>query len=239
MGVKKDFSKVMSRQFKVLLYPDNELHVAAVAALRAKYPEHLGILHRGHEDTKDHWHFAVCVGDNPMRLGTFCRSLGLITEELEPDTQFVRLIGGRLDRFLVYLTHLSEPDKEQYSASDLFGSSTLLSRYGQAATKWMKKEIDMSDAVLAVLDWCKYQEGVIHLTSFARWICGTPYFKASSSPLVRGIIQEHNQRIYDAARRDYINQMSDSVERMQAVLAYPECSDELPQFELDEFEPLY
>ena len=238
--MKKDFSQAMSRNFKLLLYPDNSQHVEAFTRIQSLYPEHLGILHHGIEGGKDHWHIAVTVGDTPCRVGTLCRKLGLLTEQLEPDTQFVRLIGGRIGGFLVYLTHLSEPDKEQYSASDLFGSSSMLAEYGRAASKLQRKEIDTQDCVLAVLDWLKWQEGVVRLSQFARWICNSPYFKCANSPLVRGLIQEHNEKIYNSARNDFLDSLGSSYssEKVQGRLAYPETLA-LPDLDPDEFEPLY
>lgn len=238
MGVKKDITEVMTRTVKLLLYPDNEQHVSAFDNLKELFPDFIAILHKGYDGKKDHWHIACRLGDTPVRVGTFCRKIKLIKDDLEPDIQFVRLIGGRLSGFLVYLTHLSEPDKEQYSAADLFGSSGMLAEYGKAATKFIRNEIDMQDAVIAVLDWLKYQEGIVRLSSFARWICGTPYFKASSSPLVRGLIQEHNERIYNAARKSYLDDISDSAVRMQGMLAYPETFDS-SVLQVEDFEPLY
>ena len=239
MGVKKDITDCMSRHFKLLLYPDNEQHVIAAAKLRELFPLHLGILHKGQDGGKDHWHFLLVSGDSPVRVGTICRKLGLLKDDLTPDTQFIRLVGGRTSGFLIYLTHLSEPDKEQYSVQDLFGSPVLLAEYGKAASKYLRKEVDTQDCVLAVLDWLKWQEGVVRLSYFARWICGTPYFKCANSPLVRGLIQEHNDRIYNAARKDYLDSISDSSEKMQAKLSYPETFDQLPALDPDEFEPLY
>lgn len=240
MAIVKDVSSAMSRNFKLLLYPDNEQHVQAVDKLKELFPDYLGILHKGIEGGKDHWHFAVSVGDVPMRGGTLARKLGLVTEQLEPDCQFIRLVGGRMSGFLIYLTHLNQPDKEQYSPSDLFGSSGMFAEYCKAASKYLRKEVDSQDCVLAVLDWLKWQEGIVRLSYFARWICGTPYFKCANSPLVRGLIQEHNDRIYNAVRKDYIDSVSDSSEKMQALLAYPESFDS-NKLVLDptEFEPLY
>lgn len=239
MGTKQDISGVLSRSFKLLLYPDNEQHVEAANKLQVLFPEYLGIMHIGQEEGKDHWHFAIKTGENPMRAGTVCRKLGLVKDDLTPDTQFIRLIGGRIGGFLIYMTHLNQPDKEQYNASDLFGSTALKIEYGKAATKYQRKQVDTQDCVIAVLDWLKWQDGIVRLSYFARWICDTPYFKCANSPLVRGLIQEHNDRIYNLARKDYLDSISDSVEKMQAKLAYPESFEQLPALNPDEFEPLY
>ena len=228
MGRTKKPEKVQSRNFKVLLYPDNSDHVKVLETLKTVFPEHIGILHDANEERKQHYHVGFKL-DKPLELGTVCRKLGMVDEMLLPDLQFIRVCDGRFDRFLVYLTHLDDQNKEQYAASELFGSSGLISDYGRAATRWMRKEFDMSDCVLACIDWIRNKgDQVITMTSFARWICNTPYFKASSSLLVRSCIEEHNMRIYNAYRSDYLSSMADSQEKYQALLQYPEADPKPP-----------
>lgn len=222
MGRKKnDPTSKTSRNFKLLLYPDNPAHNEALAIIKADYPEHIGILHNANPDRKQHYHIALSF-EVPKMLKTVARDLGLVSDLGEPDCQFVRVCDGRLSRFLVYLTHLDQPDKEQYQASELFGSSYFLAEYGKAATKFLRNEFDMADCVLACLDWLRMQDGIVSMWSFARWICNTPYFKASSSPLVRSCIEEHNQKIYNAMRKKYVDQITEGSEKMQAILNYPE-----------------
>lgn len=242
---KSDPSSVQSRNFKLLLYPDNELHVAALAAVKDNFPEYIGILHDQNPEAKPHYHVAFKL-EKPQMLGTVARKLGLITDLGEPDLQFVRPCDGRFDRFLVYLTHLDQPDKEQYDASALFGSSALISDYGRAATKFLRSEFDMADCVLACLDWIRGHEGIVTMTGFARWICGTPYFKASASPIVRACIEEHNQRIYNSYRSEYIKDVANGVDKFNALMQYPEADPEPPKlpelpdnFDLDGFEVIY
>lgn len=240
----KSLCDVQSRHFKLLLYPDNPLHMQVLQALPVLFSEHLGILHNANPERKEHYHVLLSVGDCPRKLGTVARQLGFVNDLGEPDFQFVRVCDGRIARFLVYLTHLDQPEKEQYSASELFGSSSLLADYGKAATKFLRSEFDMADCVLACLDWIKCNhDNVITMTAFARWICGTPYFKASSSPIVRACIDEHNQRIYNAYRGEYIRSMSDSQEKYQALLSHPEADPAPPtlpdDFNIDDMEVLY
>lgn len=241
MPKKKKHAEIQVRNVKLLLYPDNEKHMEAFKMIPMFYPEYVGILHDKLPDRKPHYHILIHPiseeGQNiPVQIGTVCRKLGLINDLGEPDLQFIRPVEGRYSQFLIYMTHLSVPEKEQYNASDLFGSNALISDYGKTATKWLRNEFDMSDCILAVLDWIQRQEGIIRMSYFARWICNTPYFKASGSALVRSCIEEHNYRIYNSQRSEYMKQMSDSAEKWVAKLQYPDADPEPPQMIFDESE---
>lgn len=238
MGRKKDnIGDIQGYNFKFLLYPDNPDHVQKLDLIKQQYPEHIGILHNETLERKPHYHIMIHM-DKPKMMKTIIRGLEWFTEIGEPDFQFIRKVDGRYTGFLVYLTHLSEPDKEQYNASQLFGSSALLSDYGKAATKWMRKEFDMSDCVLACLDWIRQQDNIIRMSYFARWICNTPYFKASSSRLVIDCIAEHNQRIYAQQQRFLVDQISDGAAKLSAQIEHPEISESLPDIDLDDYEEL-
>lgn len=182
-----------------------------------------------------HYHVAVTF-DKPKMRKTVAREIGLMSDLGEPDCQFVRVCDGRLSRFLVYLTHLDQPDKEQYPASLLFGSSYLLAEYGKAATKFLRNEFDMADCVLACLDWLRMQDGVVTMNAFARWICNTPYFKASSSPMVRACIDEHNQRIYDFYRKKHMAEVVEGNEKLQLLMQYPQSDPDISSLEITDDE---
>lgn len=223
MAKTKKPEKVQSRNFKLLLYPDNEQHVEVLSKVKELFPDHIGILHDLNPERKPHYHVGFTVGNAPMELGTICRKLGFVNDLREPDMQFVRVLDGRMDTFLVYLTHMDDTSKEQYPSTSLFGSNVMLMQWGRAATRFQRNEFDMSDCIIACLDWIRGRyDQVISITSFTRWICNTPYFKASSSPLVRACIEEHNNRIYNASRADYIRNLSESAEKHAAILQYPE-----------------
>lgn len=219
MARKKDCLR--SRNIKMLLYPDNPAHENAISSIMNSDLQYVGIMHVGTEETKPHYHIYLCF-DNARSCASVAADLGLMSDSGEPDVQFVRPITGRLDNALVYLTHLNTPEKEQYSVSDLIGTGSLIDRYQKAATKYLSKQLDMSDCVLAILDWIQQHEGVITMSAFGRWVCCSPYFRGASSGIVRGAIQEHNQRIYDAQRKKYIEMIQDGQERLQALIAAPE-----------------
>lgn len=234
---KKDPSSIQARNFKFLLYPDNIVHVNALNYIMKTYPNYIGITHDMNPDNKAHTHLVLAL-NAPKMLKTIAKECGFVDDLGLPDCQFVRPVDGRLDRFLVYLTHLDQPDKEQYPASKLFGSSSMLSAYGRAATKFMRNEFDMSDCVLACLDWISSQAFIIKTAYFARWLCSTPYFKAGTSPLVRAAIDEHNQAIYRKARDTYIDMVADGQQQLNLRVQYPEAAppDKLPVLDPDELE---
>ena len=131
---KKKPEKVQSRNFKVLLYPDNSDHMKILDTLKSMFSEHIGILHDANEERKEHYHVGFKL-EKPLELGTVCRKLGMVDELGLPDLQFIRVCDGRFDRFLVYLTHLDDCNKEQYAATELFGSSALISDYGRESSQ--------------------------------------------------------------------------------------------------------
>ena len=215
---KSDPTSKQSRNFKFLLYPDNPHHMCVLDTIKIMFPNYIGILHDANPERKEHYHVAVAL-DVPKMLKTIAKEVGFISDLGVPDCQFVRICDGRFSRFLIYLTHLDQSDKEQYSPELLFGSSYMLTEYGKAATKFMRNEFDMSDCVMACLDWIKTNsDNVISMTSFARWICSTPYFKASSSPLVRACIEEHNQRIYNFYRQQQVATFAEGADKLNALM---------------------
>lgn len=212
-----------SRNLKLLLYPDNSSHVAALDKIQhdSQYACHIGIRHVSIEGSKEHWHIYLCF-DNPRFVRAVAADLGLVSDLGEPDTQFVRTISGRLDNALVYLTHCNCPEKEQYSFEDLFGAVDLIERTKKACLKYQRKEMDMSDAIVGCLDYIRRYDGVLSMTNFGYWVCSSPYFRAASSGIVRAAIEEHNRQLFDIARKEWLMRIENSNERYQAMLENPE-----------------
>ena len=209
-----------NKNWKLLLYPDNPVHSSVISALQNQFSESsIWITHYSYEidghlitegSGKPHMHFAVQL-EKPVRCASFCKQIGLVDSESGlPDSRFLRPVSGRFDRWLIYLTHISEPDKEQYSVSDLHGSCILIDRYCKAALTYQTNQVDTRDAVYAVLDWIDLQEGVISARKFARWILNTPYFRVRQDRLVLSCLSEHNDLVYAAQRKEYLEQVSSS-----------------------------
>lgn len=183
-----------SRYFALLLYPDNDIHVSVLSKIVSEYPDHIGIWHNETEDNKRHCHLYLSF-PNPRKAANVAEEIGL------PDAQFCRALFGSFRDCLLYLTHINQPEKERYSTSDLFGSPALLERYRRAEIAFLRKALDMSEAVLGCIDWIEQQAGIISASAFARWACSNAYFKGVSHPLVRMALDEHNQREYAKKRR--------------------------------------
>lgn len=224
MGRKKntDSGSARSCYFKLLLYADNTQHMHALEIIKTDFPDYIGIAHIQTDESgevimqgegKMHYHVYLAFA-NQRSVSVVCRSLDLMKDDGTPDDQFCRTITGRFDNALVYLTHANAPDKERYTCDALFGSPALIERQKVAEMKYLRKEIDLSDSVLACLDWIQRQQDIITMSYFGRWICNTPYFRASSSPIVRGAIEEHNSRIYRAEANARLEMYSNSYGRI-------------------------
>lgn len=223
----KDDTKVKTRYYKLLLYADNAQHVQALEVIKeypkAPKPDYIGIAHKLYDDLgnvilegegKLHYHVYLAFV-NPVWVSAVCKILGLLKDDGTSDVQFIRPITGRFDNALVYLTHTNAPDKEQYTAADLFGTPALIERQKRACVKYERKEIDVADSVLHILDWIQEQRGeIITMYAFGRWVCQTPYFRGAASPIVRGAIEEHNQRIWSARNKNYMEMIADGSSRL-------------------------
>lgn len=205
MSEKFDNLKARSRYFRVLLYPDNPSHAAALEIIKDRYANsYVGIVHRAIPDIeKEHIHIVLWF-DNPRRTESICRVLGFVDPTDLPDDKFVRAVvksaKRRSDRQLrdccIYLIHKNAPEKEQYDISDLFGSPDLIEWVRKQVIKYDLHELDMSDSVMGVLEWISHQEGYISAVSFGRWLCQSPYFRANNTRIVWAVLKEHNVKIY-------------------------------------------
>ena len=220
MGRKKESAEnPQSTNWKLLLYPDNEVHSKAIQTLQVDFQacclwiEHFSYDLDGNKilegSGKPHLHFAVKL-DKPVRQGALCKRLGLLDSDSGlPDIQFIRPVSGRFERWLVYLTHISEPDKEQYSVKDLHGSSALIAQYERAALDYQTSELSTRDCVRACMEWIRQQgDRIIKSSDFAWWVVQTPYFKARNDRLVLSCLQEHNDIIYSKQREETISAFS-------------------------------
>lgn len=195
-----------SRYFRVLLYPDNELHQKAFETIQQKWAnEFIGIIHKEQDGEKEHIHIVLCF-KNPRVTSSVCNVLGFVDPTGLADDQFVRAIvkgqSRKVDQQLksccIYLLHKNAPEKEQYEISDLFGNKDMIAFTRKECIKYDLKEIDMPDSVQGILDWISSQDDMISAVSFGRWLCNTPYFKANNNKIVWAALKEHNLRIYKA-----------------------------------------
>ena len=197
--------EMRSRYFRLLLYPDNPLHLSVIEKIKSYdvSEEYLGIIHRGIDGDKEHEHY-VLFFDNPRCTASLCRSLGFVDCTDMPNDQFVRAITKKQNRKVdsqlkdccVYLTHRNAPEKEQYPVSDLFGSEERIKFTAHQIIKYESQTFDMADSVSFVLDWISRQDGYIKVFSFGKWLCSSPYFKANGNKIVWAALREHNLNCY-------------------------------------------
>lgn len=139
--------------------------------------------------------------DNPKWWLAFCKEIGFLDEEGEPDTRFLRPLRWDDSResvqtFLPYLTHTGQPDKEPYNeARDLvWGSNKLFEMYQRACNALLEKNVRTSDSCIECLAWIKNHDGFIEFEEFALWACMNTNYKGAASPVIREAIKSHNQR---------------------------------------------
>lgn len=225
-----------SRYFRLLLYTDNVQHMAAFDAIKKGYAEeYVGIVHRAQEGIeKEHVHIVLCFV-NPRVTSSVCQVLGFLDALGAPDDQFVRAIvkeqSRKVDQQLksccVYLTHRNAPEKEQYSPDDLFGTKSRVDWVRKQTIKYESNEFDMSDCVLAALDWIQAQDDEISVATLARYLANSPYWKCNNNKFLWACLREHNLKIYHI--KNPVPEHFDTLMEYNEKLA----------FDLSEFELMY
>lgn len=201
-----------SRVYKLLLFADNKDHMRTLNKLKRIFNlNFIGIWHVQFDDAgneiieesgKKHAH-VMLVFQNPV-------SWKNLVKKLNADPRFCMPIVLRpsgSDEFVYkkctveggycYLTHVNTPDKEQYDLSDLWGSQELIESARLAIVAYLSRKSSLSACCVQAIQWIRRQPGIISYAEFTLWLAGTPYFKAGSSPLVRGALLDHNERIRD------------------------------------------
>lgn len=101
------------RNWFLLLWTDNEEHIAVIKALDESDIDYVGILHD--QEKKPHWHIFLQF-PHPKKKHQIAKRLHL-------DERWIRK-QSRKKKSIEYLLHLNDPDKYQYDASGFFGSLT-------------------------------------------------------------------------------------------------------------------
>lgn len=191
--------------WKLLLYPDNPIHMFVCDEIERLYPDSfLCILHTNVDESgqiiqdgtgKPHYHFALDTIDD-IRRASLCKRLGLVDPDSGlPDSRFLLPVYGRMRDWLPYLTHINTPDKKQYLESDLRGSPKMLQDYHVASLDVLGRELSVRECVQSCIEWVRSCSGRVSYTRFAEWLISTPYFRIRNDKLLWAIIDEHNQRV--------------------------------------------
>lgn len=221
-----------SRNISLLLYPDNPDHAALVPRLlehdaslfdSGTVWDSIGIMHKslGEADfaTKEHYHIYL-VFDNPMYIRSICNRFHFWRDDGFPDDQFVRCITGRkgLENSILYLTHLSKPEKEQYPASDLLGSPRLRALYDMAALNFITKQSDKRDIFSEVRLWISQQQCIITSFMMVDYLTSHRAFCIRNEPWLKSMWSEHNTRLITQYNKKISDAISQSAEGWANIL---------------------
>lgn len=193
-----------SRNFRLLLYADNDMHSELLYQIRYNIDalglpddrRYIGIMHDGDSEglVKSHYHVYLMF-TYPQWTKSLCRKLGFVNDADEPDDQFLRVIDGRLDNALVYLTHLNSPDKEQYERSDLFASGAdVLKLYDDAVIRYQSRHIDKRLLFREVVEWLDKQEGLVSARQLLEYLLTHGCYSVRNESWLRTVWSEHNSR---------------------------------------------
>lgn len=211
MPRKKNDDLKSSRNWKLLLYPDNPVHQSVIDLISSgsvegyndRLADWIGIKHYRFDSSgyhivegegKVHFHFILGLSSEISNLALSAR-LGLFKDSGEPDLSFLRPVIGSVSEPILYLTHIKYPEKEQYLESELIGCRKYLDYYRKALLEYQSKELSTRDCVSAVRAWIRSQEGYISSDRFADFLLSSPYFKVRNDRLVLSCLYEHNSKV--------------------------------------------
>ena len=125
---KKDRQKDKSREFLLMLYPDNPKHAFLILALTADNSTYqsVGLLHDKDinldtgELKKAHWHFYIRFV-NP-------RYITGVAKELDIEPHLIDFVESNFIENVKYFLHWNNPEKAQYNIDDLKGNLANLAK---------------------------------------------------------------------------------------------------------------
>lgn len=182
MAWKKERSCVWMIQF----YLDNERHIKALEFVRKNYSEYAYILHQPESDEKKE-HYHVVVRFKNYRWNT------ALAEELDVEINMFEKVRG-LDNALIYLTHIREPDKIQYSVEDIEGPfQSKVKRLIQTDGK------DNTDKAKDIVDWINSQPREISYNALFYYCSQNGLYGelVRAMKLFSCILEEHNRNYYE------------------------------------------
>lgn len=190
--------KYRSRVHMLLLYPDCEEHIKALAKIEQSY-DYAMILHNRDywtdEDEKkdptktaglvkkEHWHIVLRF-NQAVWSTAICKELGIEHNYIENVKRF--------DNAIQYLIHYNDTDKAQYSIDEVKGN--LKKKLVESINKVEKSE---GEKVCELIEYIEKQDYKITLKSFASYCASNGYwaeFRRSASIFIR-IIDEHNNNL--------------------------------------------
>lgn len=179
-------NKYRGRVHMLLLYPEDETHMAALKFIEQNY-EYAYILHNRDNDEsgeikKEHFHVVVRFGNATWNTA--------VAKELGIEINYIQQ-ARNIDNALMYLLHYNDKDKTQYDFEEVKG--TLKQRLVQAINSANKNE---GEKVGELLQYINEYRGKIYISDFANYCATNGYwseFRRSATIFLK-IIDEHNTR---------------------------------------------
>lgn len=179
-----------SRVYCLLLYPDCEAHMQALAVIQRSYDYAL-ILHdrdklENGEMKKSHYHVVVRF-TQARWASAICKELGIEENYIEKARSFPNA--------LMYLVHFNDSDKEQYGIDEVKG--TLQSRLKQEVSKIDKTE---GEKVLELIDYIDSIAEPIPYNELIRYCADNGYFSELRRSAVLWVkaLEEHNSKFKES-----------------------------------------
>lgn len=199
------------RSYRFLLYPDDSAHMKTFKIIKRQKPFCLNYAGIWHTSGKKHCHLLLRFSDprswHQLCKDTscderFCRPVGYQVDSKNPDKWRRCPKKDNFEKACAYLPHFTDPEKEQYKVSDIFGSPVFVDLVRKNAMLYQARQLTQADCLLAARTWiCSNFGKVITPMMLVKWITDTPYMKIANSSLLRQMVEHHNYTVYSEESR--------------------------------------
>lgn len=181
-------NKFRSKNFCLVLYPEDETHREALVKLATNY-DYVSIVHdkdiyeSGEQEgklKKPHWH-VVLRFKNAVWNSSIAKELGITMNYLEPCRD--------LRNSLLYLIHYNNPEKAQYDIADVVGP------LGKELPRLINVEDKSESEIMLEIRGFIQSNQYLSIDSLLVWACEQGYYSyvRRSSYFLKGLLEEHNR----------------------------------------------
>lgn len=201
------------RSYRLLLYPDNSDHMKTFKIIKRQKPFSLNYAGIWHTSGKKHCHLLLRFPD-PRSWHQllkdiscderFCRPVGYMVDSKRPDQWRRCSKKDNFEKACAYLPHFTDPEKEQYFVSDIFGSVGFVDIVRKNAIAYQSRQLSQAECLLAARSWicCNFGK-VITPMMLVKWLTESPYMKIANSSLLRQMVEHHNYTVIrEESRRE-------------------------------------
>lgn len=181
----KTDEKYRSRNFELMIYPDNPEHVKAFEYVKKYIDEYAYILHDRDVSAdgttkKEHWHIVLRFKNAIWNTA--------LSKILNLEERFIQDVKN-FDRCLQYLIHYNEPTKYQYDITDVHGM--LAKRLQFTLTKGEKSLEEKVDNIVQYIEMCPKR---ITITQMIKYVNKNDLYGTfrQGFAIYSRIIEEHN-----------------------------------------------